>query len=102
MTEKRLSEESMEALDEAAWTYIEAVRKIIEKHTDAELLEFAEEKVSYRIDFNAYAKRSAYFEWIIRQSLEKAKPVMDAPGFSGVYCIAHSGDMKDCRDQHDD
>lgn len=101
--EKELSEESMLALDEAAWTYMEAVKKILEKHSDTELLEYA--GVNPERDskmFDKFVKFQAKLEVMYRDLYKRAKPTLDRPDFSGAFCVFHDCDAKDCRDKHDD
>lgn len=99
----QLSDESTQALEEAAWDYIRKVKEIISQHTDEELTKFAGKKELHdSFNHDAYCRRTARTEVMFRQSFKKAKPILDKPGSSGWYCVWHDCDGNDCKDLHPD
>lgn len=79
-----------------------AVKKALDKHTDEELTKFGGEGEYFRIPFEEFERHMARLEVMYRGLYRSAKPVMDAPGFSGAFCVFHDCDAKDCREQHGD
>lgn len=102
-----LPEASMKALNDAAWAYMRRVKEIVAGHSDEELLAFGGklETVHPMVDFDGFARFEARLEAMWRPVFKRAAEVMDRPGNSGLFCVFHSCDGKDCgfgTDEHDD
>lgn len=97
-----LGVETREALDSALYSYTEAVKKALSKHTDEELTALGGEGEYFRIPYGEFERHQARLEVMYRGLYSSAKPVMDGSDFSGVYCVFHDCDAKNCREQHGD
>jgi len=96
-----LSEESMIELDKVTWQYFDAVKNIMHKHTDAELIAFAaDESASTCQSPRKFWQAEASFEVTCRELFKRAEKFMS--GSSGAYCVYHDSDMKDCSNKHED
>src|SRR3990167_6289314 len=94
-----LNEETLTALDDAAWEYIRKVKSILEKHTDEELTKFGGGHEEFKSElFDMYARRSARMEVMYREMYRRAKPTLNSPDFSGAFCVFHDCDAKHCRE----
>ncbi len=101
---QELSEQTMQELDDAAGSYVNAVDEIMKRHSSEELLAYAsdasEEKKS--LDFESFHKWRANMEVLYRRVFARAEPILNASGSSGCYCVFHDRDMKDCGEEHND
>jgi hypothetical protein len=97
-----LGVETREALDSALYSYMEAVKKALDKHTDEELTAFGGEGEYFRIPYGEFERHQARLEVMYRGLYRRAKPVLDSANFSGAYCFEHDCDARNCREQHGD
>lgn len=98
-----LGEERSAALDKGAWAEKDAQVEAVKHLTDDQLKEIvgdlSEEDIekwsSLRhkmIDLRVEAMRE--LRW--RPIVKRANEALDRPGSSGVYCVTHDGDFKEC------
>ena len=100
-----LGDEAEEALAEAFYEFREKLKKIYDKCSDQQLLEFAGDTSDCNAlnlikSLSLIERQSAYMEVIYRSSFRRAKEVMDA-GATG-YCVFHDCDWEKCANEHDD
>jgi len=93
-----ISEGDREALAEAYLAYKNRVREILERHEEATLLAYGNEKEkrdAWRVErpWEEEWKREARMIVAIRESFRKAEPVCAA---GGAYCVMHDCDVREC------
>lgn len=101
-----LGDEVEKALAEAFYEFRDKLRKIYDKCSEQQLLEFAGDTtdctaLNVVTSLSVIERQAAYMEVIYRSSFRRAKEVMDATGATG-YCVFHDCDWEKCANEHDD